>query len=99
VTLLFAIDRNLMLMYVISMLCAVLVLALGLGFLAAYFTGSARQAKAARRRQAVAAHLDEVLAQAEKEAAARSAAAKASAELTTVLPSISGDDRKPRHVA
>ena len=92
--LLFAIDRNLMRMYVTLALAALLVI--GVSSLAAYFV-MARQK--ARKRQAVAARLEAVVAQAEREHANRKAAANASAALTTVLPAIQPDERSPRRVA
>ena len=88
-----------MLMYVIEMLCAVATSLVGLALLAAYFAGSARRARAARKREAVAVHLDSVLAQAERELRERQAAAQASAALTAVLPCIGRADRVPRRVA
>jgi len=94
VGLLFAIDRNLMRMYVILVLAALLVL--GLSCLAAFLV-KARQR--ARKHQALAARLDAVAAQAEREYRDRTAAAQASAALTTVLPAIPQGDRTPRRVA
>lgn len=92
--LLFAIDRNLMRMYVTLVLAALLVL--GLSCLAAYLVKTRQRA---RKRYAVAARLDAVVAQAEQEQAHRKAAAKASTALTTVLPAIQPDERGPRRVA
>jgi hypothetical protein len=94
VGLLFAIDRNLMRMYVILVLVALLVL--GLSCLATYLI-KARQG--ARKRQAVAARLDAVVAQAEREHRDRNAAAQVSTALTTVLPAIPQGERAPRRVA
>jgi hypothetical protein len=94
VGLLFAIDRNLMRMYVTLVLAALLVI--GVSSLAAYFV---RARQKARRRQAVAARLDAVVAQAERERANRAAAAKVSSALTTVLPAIQPEERSPRSVA
>ena len=81
-------------MYVILVLAALLVL--GLSCLAAFFV-KARQR--ARKLQALAARLDAVAAQAEREYRDRTAAAQASAALTTVLPAIPQGDRTPRRVA
>jgi len=81
-------------MYVTLVLAALLVI--GVSSLAAYFV-KARQK--ARKRQAVAARLEAVVAQAEREHANRKAAANASAALTTVLPAIQPDERSPRRVA
>jgi hypothetical protein len=53
----------------------------------------------ARKRQAVAARLAAVAAQAEREHKVRTDAAEASAALTTVLPAIRDDERAPRRVA
>jgi len=92
--LLLAIDRNLMRMYVILVLAALLVL--GVSCLTAYIL-KARQG--ARKRQAVAARLDAVAAQAEREHRQRKAAAQASAALTAVLPAIPQGERAPRRVA
>jgi hypothetical protein len=92
--LLFALDRNLMRMYVILVLAVLLVL--GVSCLAAYFV-KARQR--ARKRQAIEARLDAVVAQAEREHRDRKAAAQASAALTAVLPAIAQGERAPRRVA
>jgi hypothetical protein len=81
-------------MYVILILAALLLL--GLSGLVAYLLTARRRA---RKHHAVAARLDAVVAQAEREHADRKAAAKASAALTTVLPAIQQDERAPRHVA
>jgi hypothetical protein len=81
-------------MYVILLLAATLLL--GLCCLAAYLATARRNA---RKRQAVAARLDAVVAQAEVERNERQAAAKASAALTAVLPAIKQDERAPRRVA
>jgi hypothetical protein len=94
VGLLFAIDRNLMRMYVILALVALLIL--GVSCLTAYLVTTTRRA---RERQAVAARLDAVVAQAEQEHKHRKAAAQVSAALTTVLPAIQQDERAPRRVA
>jgi hypothetical protein len=94
VGLLFATDRNLMRMYVILVLAALLVL--GVSCVAAYIV-KARQR--ARKRQAIAARLDAVVAQAEREHRNRKAAAQASAALTTVLPAIPQGERTPRRLA
>jgi hypothetical protein len=53
----------------------------------------------ARKRQAVAARLDAVVALAEQELSDRRAAAKASAAITAVLPAIQQGERAPRNVA
>jgi len=81
-------------MYV-TLLLAALLLA-GLSCLAAYLVTARRNA---RKRQAVAARLAAVAAQAEREHHDRQAAAKVSAALTTVLPVIRHGDRAPRRVA
>ena len=94
---LFAIDRKLMRMYAIVILCALLVS--GLVFLAVHFVRGRQRARAARKQQAVAARLNAVVAQAEQERKERKAAAQASAALTTVLPAIKQGDQAPRHVA
>jgi uncharacterized protein HemX len=84
-------------MYVILVLAALLVLVvLGVSCVAAYLH-KARQR--ARKHQAVAARLDAVVAQAEREHRDRKAAAQASAALTTVLPAIPQGERMPRRVA
>ena len=94
---LFAIDRKLMRMYAIVILCALLVI--GLVFLAAHFVRDRQRARAARKQQAVAARLNAVVAQAERKRKERKAAAQASAALTAVLPAIKQGDQAPRHVA
>jgi hypothetical protein len=81
-------------MYVILVLAALLVL--GVAGLAAYLLNARRRV---RKRQAVADRLNAVVEQAEREHADRTAAAKASAALTTVLPAIQQDERSPRNVA
>jgi Flp pilus assembly protein TadB len=97
VDLLFADDRNLMRMYVILVLSALLLL--GLAFLGAYLVRARQITRRARKRQAVAARLNAVVAQAEQEHKERKAAAQASAALTTVLPAIKQGDQAPRRVA
>ena len=97
VNLLFADDRNLMRMYVILVLSALLLL--GLAFLGAYLVRARQITRRARKRQAVAARLNAVVAQAEQEQKERRAAAQASAALTTVLPAIKQGDQAPRRVA
>ena len=92
--LLFAIDRNLMRMYVILVLAALLLL--GLSSLGGYLFMVRQRA---RKRQAVAARLNAVVAQAEQELNERRAASKASAAITAVLPAIQQGERAPRHVA
>jgi len=95
VGLVFAIDRNLMRMYVILPLAALLVL--GVSCLTAYLVTAARKAK---KREAIAARLDAVVARAAQEHEDRAAAANASAEITTILPGIKQDDeQEPRRVA
>jgi hypothetical protein len=94
VGLLFATDRNLMRMYVILVLAALLLL--GLSCLTAYLVTARRRA---RKHQAVAARLAAVAAQAEREHNDREAVAKASAALTMVLPVIADGERAPRRVA
>jgi hypothetical protein len=94
VGLLSAIDRNLMRMYVTLVLAALLVL--GLSCLAAYLIKTRQRA---RKRQAVAARLDAVVAQAEREHRDRNSAAQVSTALTTVLPAIPQGERAPRRVA
>ncbi len=81
-------------MYVILVLAALLVL--GVSSLAAYLV-TARQR--ARKHQAVAARLDAVVVQAEREHKDRKAAAQASSALTAVLPAIPQGERTPRRVA
>jgi len=81
-------------MYVTFVLAALLLI--GLSSLTAYLVTARRKA---RKRQAVAARLAAVAAQAEREYKVRADAAKASAALTTVLPAIRDDDRAPRRVA
>ena len=81
-------------MYVILVLAALLVL--GVSSLAAYVVTARRRA---RKQRAVAARLDAVVAQAEREHTDRKAAAQASSALTTVLPAIPQGDRTPRRVA
>jgi uncharacterized SAM-binding protein YcdF (DUF218 family) len=81
-------------MYVILVLAALLLL--GLSSLGGYLI-LARQR--ARKRQAVAARLDAVVALAEQELNDRRAAAKASAAITAVLPAIQQGERSPRNVA
>jgi len=81
-------------MYVILVLAAVLLL--GLLCLAVYL---ARTVRTARKRQSVADRLAAVVAQAEQEHRDRTAAARASAALTAVLPAIKQDERGPRRVA
>jgi Tfp pilus assembly protein PilX len=81
-------------MYVTLVLAALLLL--GLSGLTAYLVTARRKA---RKRQAVAARLAAVVAQAEREHKVRTDAAEASAALTTVLPAIRDDERAPRRVA
>lgn len=93
---LFAPDRNLMRMYVILVLCALLII--GLSFLAVYSVKVRQAAGKARKQRAVADRLNAVVARAEQEQHDRKAAAKASAALTVVLPAINQGDRAPRSV-
>ena len=93
-----AIDRNLMRMYVILAILALLLVALIVVAVRA-LTAARGADQRARKREAVAARLAPVVEQAAKEHQARRAAAQASAALTTVLPAIQPDDRKPRRVA
>ena len=81
-------------MYVILVLAALLLI--GLASLGGYLVLVGRRA---RKRQAVAARLDAVVAQAEQELNERRAAAKASAAITAVLPAIQQGERSPRNVA
>jgi hypothetical protein len=81
-------------MYVILLLAVLLVL--GVSWLAAYLVTARRRA---RKQQAVAARLDAVVAQAEREHKDRKAAAKASSALTAVLPAIPQGEQPPRRVA
>jgi hypothetical protein len=81
-------------MFVTLVLAALLLL--GLSSLTAYLVTARRKA---RKRQAVAARLAAVVAQAEREHKVRADAAEASAALTTVLPAIRDDERAPRRVA
>ena len=95
VGLVFALDRNLMFMYVILLLAALLVL--GVSCLTAYLVGAARKS---RRRQPIVARLEAVVARASQEHEDRKSAANASAEITTILPRIKqDDDQEPRRVA
>ena len=84
-------------MYVILVILALL--AISLSFLAAHIVSVRRARSRARKREAVAARLAAVLAQAKEEHRARNAAARASDALTTVLPAIGQDKRAPRRVA
>ena len=95
--LLFAIDRNLMRMYVTLALSALLII--GVAFLTVCYVRSRQRAGRARRQQAVAARLNALVAQAEREHRERKAAAKASTALTQVLPAIKQGDQSPRRVA
>jgi Sec-independent protein translocase protein TatA len=81
-------------MYVILVLVALLLL--GLSCLTGYVVTARRRA---RKRQAIAARLNAVVAHAEQEHRDRRAAAKASAALTAVLPAIKQDEQSPRRVA
>jgi uncharacterized SAM-binding protein YcdF (DUF218 family) len=81
-------------MYVILLLAVLLVL--GVSWLAAYLVTARRRA---RKQQAVAARLDAVVAQAEREHRDRKAAAQVSSALTAVLPAIPHGEQAPRRVA
>jgi hypothetical protein len=81
-------------MYVILVLAALLLLSLS-GLTAYLITRRQR----ARKHQAIAARLDAVAAQAEREHRDRKAAARASAAITAVLPAIQQGERAPRSVA
>ena len=95
VGLVFALDRNLMRMYVILPLAALLVL--GVFCLTAYLVTAVRKAK---KREAIIARLDAAVARAAQEYEDRKAAASVSAEITTILPGIKQDDeQEPRRVA
>jgi hypothetical protein len=94
VTLSDPIDRNLMRMYVILAVAAVLIA--GLLVLADRATEVVRRA---RKRRAAAERLDAAAARAEQKIRARDAEAEASGALTTVLPAILVEDHEPRHVA
>lgn len=84
-------------MYVILALFALLII--GLAFLAVCSVTARQRAGNARKQEAIAARLDSVVAQAEREHSERKAAAKASSALTVVLPAINQGDRAPRRVA
>jgi sensor domain CHASE-containing protein len=84
-------------MYVILVLAAALII--GLACLAVHFIRTTQRARTARKQAAVAARLNAVVAQAEQEHRERTAAARASAALTTVLPAIKQGDQTPRRVA
>jgi hypothetical protein len=85
-------------MYMILVIAALLFL--GLFILAvAFLVGRAvTTRRRASKREAVAARLAAVMARAEQEHRARSAAAQASAALTSVLPAIQPSERTPRRV-
>lgn len=84
-------------MFVIFVLFALLVV--GLASLTVCSVMARQSARNARKREAVAARLDSIVARAEREHRDRKAAAQASAALTTVLPAINPGDRAPRRVA
>jgi hypothetical protein len=84
-------------MYVILVILALF--ALSLSLLAAHLVTVGRARNSERKRAAVAARLAAVVAQAEEEHKARTAAAEARDALTTVLPAIGQDKRAPRRVA
>lgn len=84
-------------MYVTLALLALLIIALA--SLVAHLLVDRQRARAARKQQAVAARLNAVVAQAEREHSERTAAARASAALTMVLPAIKQGDQVPRRVA
>jgi Na+-transporting methylmalonyl-CoA/oxaloacetate decarboxylase gamma subunit len=98
VVFLFAVDRNLMRMYVILVIAALLLLAC-LVVVVDRGVKNRGEARKERKREAVAARLAPVVAKAEREQRARSADARASDALTTVLPAIVTEDRGPRRVA
>jgi sensor domain CHASE-containing protein len=81
-------------MYVTLILAALLIF--GLAFLAVHFARDRQRVRTARKQQAVAARLNAVVAQAERQHRERNAAAEASAALTTVLPAIKQEDRTRR---
>ena len=94
----FAVDRNLMRMYVILAVLAVLLVAL-LVLAARSWTTARGARRSADRREAVAARLAPVVEQAAREQQRKDAVAKSSVALTAVLPAIQPGDRAPRRVA
>ena len=91
---LFAIDRNLMRMYVILAIAALLFLVCLIVFTDRYVKNR-RQVMEERKREEMAARLAPVVEQAAQE---QQAVEKSSA-LTTVLPAIQAEERGPRRVA
>jgi hypothetical protein len=98
VVVLFAIDRNLMRMYVILAVAALLFLACLVVFTDRYVKNR-RHAREERKREEIAARLAAVVEQAAQEKQARSTEAETSSALTTVLPAIQPQERGPRRVA
>ena len=94
---LFAIDRNLMRMYVILAIAALLFIACVIVFTDRYVKNR-RRVMAERKREEMAARLAPVVEQAAQEQEARSTAAETSSALTTVLPAIQAEERGPRRV-
>jgi hypothetical protein len=85
-------------MYVILVIAALLLLAC-LVVIVDRSVKNRREVREERKREAVAARLAPVVAQAAQEQRARSADATASDALTTVFPAIVAEDRGPRRVA
>jgi Na+-transporting methylmalonyl-CoA/oxaloacetate decarboxylase gamma subunit len=98
VVVLFAIDRNLMRMYVILAIAVLLFLACLIVFTDRYVKNR-RQVTEERKREEMAARLAAVVEQAAQEQQARSTAVETSSALTTVLPAIQAEERGPRRVA
>jgi hypothetical protein len=98
VVVLFAIDRNLMRMYVILAIAALLFLTCLIVFTDRYVKNR-RQVMAERKREGLAARLAPVVEQAAQQKQARSTAVETSSALTTVLPAIGAEERGPRRVA
>ncbi|HSZ39252.1 MAG TPA: hypothetical protein VK817_04780 [Trebonia sp.] len=93
---LFAIDRNLMRMYVIVAVVAVVIIVAGLLFL---LDRAIKAIREGRRRREVGRRLYHAAAQAEATQRQRKEAAEASNSLTAVLPAIRHGEGKPRKVA
>jgi predicted tellurium resistance membrane protein TerC len=92
-----AIDRNLMRMYVIVAVVAVVIAVFGLLFL---LDRALKAIREGHRRREVGRRLYHAAAQAEATERQRKQAAEASNSLTAVLPAIRlGDQKKPRKVA
>jgi hypothetical protein len=98
VVVLFAIDRNLMRMYVILAIAALLFIACLIVFTDRYVKNR-RQVMAERKREEMAARLAPVVAQAAQEQQERDTVLDTSSALTTVLPAIQAEERGPRRVA